>query len=105
MHRDNDLAFLVYSSGTTGLPKGVMLSHGNIMADVLQVYGAVGKSYTSGKDKILGVLPFFHIYGFNSILNNNMKNGMHIITLPKFTPEHYLQCLLKFKVSFQSKLS
>jgi 4-coumarate--CoA ligase len=63
MHPDNDLAFLAYSSGTTGLPKGVMLSHRNIVADVLMIQGCVGKHYSSGRDKFLGVLPFFHIYG------------------------------------------
>lgn len=64
-----DLAFLVYSSGTTGHPKGVMLTHRNIVANVLQVRaGESGnlswKGGADGKgDKILAFLPFFHIYG------------------------------------------
>lgn len=58
-----DLAFLAYSSGTTGLPKGVMLTHTNIVADVLQVRNSVGHNYTWDNDRILGLLPFFHIYG------------------------------------------
>lgn len=64
---DKDLAFLAYSSGTTGLPKGVMLSHRNIIADVLMITGSVGKYYNSKDDKFLGVLPFFHIYGEGDI--------------------------------------
>lgn len=60
---DTDLSFLAYSSGTTGLPKGVMLSHRNIISDVLMVKHSVGHNYRSGEDRILGVLPFFHIYG------------------------------------------
>lgn len=56
-----DLAYLVYSSGTTGLPKGVMLSHSNIVANLNQANVMSGKNYKSGEDKILGVLPFFHI--------------------------------------------
>jgi 4-coumarate--CoA ligase len=61
---DQDLAFLVYSSGTTGLPKGVMLSHRNIVANVLMIKAAIGgKNYSWDKDKLLGVLPFYHIYG------------------------------------------
>lgn len=58
-----DLAFLVYSSGTTGLPKGVMLSHRNIVANVLMVASSVGQSYNWTNDKLIGILPFYHIYG------------------------------------------
>lgn len=60
---DNDLAFLVYSSGTTGLPKGVMLSHRNIVANILMVASSVGRSYNWRNDKLIGILPFYHIYG------------------------------------------
>jgi acyl-CoA synthetase (AMP-forming)/AMP-acid ligase II len=66
---EKDVAFLVYSSGTTGLPKGVMLSHRNIIANVLQLSaGDAGNlSWHGGADgkgdKILAFLPFFHIYG------------------------------------------
>ncbi|KAG9571374.1 hypothetical protein KCU71_g197, partial [Aureobasidium melanogenum] len=63
LNPDQDLAFLVYSSGTTGLPKGVMLSHTNIVADVLMIGTGVGQTYDGGKDRILGILPFYHIYG------------------------------------------
>lgn len=66
-----DLAFLVYSSGTTGLPKGVMLSHENIVSNLLMIEAGGGGNLTSngGKDgqgdRILAFLPFFHIYGRN----------------------------------------
>lgn len=67
-----DLAFLVYSSGTTGLPKGVMLSHRNIVANVCQfsIIEDENLSWTGGRDgkgdKVLAFLPFFHIYGKTS---------------------------------------
>lgn len=60
---NHDLAFLVYSSGTTGLPKGVMLSHRNIVANVLMVASSVGQSYSWKNDRLIGILPFYHIYG------------------------------------------
>jgi 4-coumarate--CoA ligase len=61
-----DLAFLVYSSGTTGLPKGVMLTHENMVANTLQNYAAEANLMNWKKDRILGFLPMYHIYGKSS---------------------------------------
>jgi 4-coumarate--CoA ligase len=58
-----DLAFLVYSSGTTGLPKGVMLTHINVVSDLFMVNSSEGTLLKWDKDKILSVLPYYHIYG------------------------------------------
>lgn len=87
MDPDQDLAFLAYSSGTTGLPKGVMLSHRNIIADVLLINGAVGNWYKGGEDKILGVLPFFHIYGLTGLIHQPLHRGLEVVVMPAFNME------------------
>lgn len=63
---EKDLSFLVYSSGTTGLPKGVMLSHRNMVANMVQSAVAEQGQLVWNQDRILGILPFFHIYGIPS---------------------------------------
>jgi len=94
-----DLAFLVYSSGTTGLPKGVMLSHTNLVANLAQCKGCVGASYSSGKDKILGVLPFFHIYGLTALVHQSMHRGVEMIVMPGFDLKLFLECVQQHKIT------
>ena len=81
----NDLAFLVYSSGTTGHPKGVMLSHENIISNILMLKAGEGDNLSwdggpDGKgDIILAFLPFFHIYGRRCIQIHELLS----LTLPR----------------------
>ena len=82
-----DLAVLPYSSGTTGLPKGVMLTHRNLVANVLQSASALP---TSEDDVSIGCLPFFHIYGMTVIMNLGLRNGATIVTMPRFDLEEWL---------------
>ena len=87
---DTDLAVLPYSSGTTGLPKGVMLSHRNIVANLAQVQAAfpIGED-----DALVGVLPFFHIYGMTVIMNQGLRNGATIVTMPRFDLAQFLSLI------------
>ncbi|HEY3972134.1 MAG TPA: AMP-binding protein [Candidatus Sulfotelmatobacter sp.] len=81
---DITLAALPYSSGTTGLPKGVMLSHYNLVANVYQFVGP-NASHLNGNDHILCCLPLYHIYGLNVILNPALILGATLVLVPRFS--------------------
>jgi len=83
-----DVVALPYSSGTTGLSKGVMLSHHNLIANVAQVLGASGLDES---DVVIAVLPFFHIYGMQVLMNAGLRAGATIVTMPRFDLEQFLQ--------------
>ncbi|WRL64131.1 AMP-binding protein [Blastococcus brunescens] len=77
-----DLVTLPYSSGTTGLPKGVMLTHRNLVANVAQCRPLI----SLGEDeRIIAVLPFFHIYGLTVLMNQGLAWGGAVVTLPAST--------------------
>jgi acyl-CoA synthetase (AMP-forming)/AMP-acid ligase II len=78
---------LPYSSGTTGLPKGVMLTHRNLVAFILQY---LGPRPTYESDVIVAFLPFFHIYGLMVLLNVALRSGATVVTMPRFDFEQYL---------------
>ncbi len=80
---ERTLAALPYSSGTTGMPKGVMLSHYNLIANIYQLLGPNGAALNSG-DHILGFLPLYHIYGLNVMLNPSLVLGATLVLMPRF---------------------
>ena len=94
-----DVAVLPYSSGTTGLPKGVMLTHHNLVSNMSQIVGFKGLTPLSERDTLMGVLPFFHIYGMMVILNYALSRGATIITMPRFDMEQFLELLDNHKVT------
>lgn len=94
------LAVLPYSSGTTGNPKGVRLSHRNLLANLYQVRDAFYAMNVTRDSVVLHVLPYFHIYGMNCLLNLGLYFRLHAITMPKFDLPQFLQLLQDHKVSF-----
>ncbi len=80
---EQTLAALPYSSGTTGLPKGVMLSHYNLVANVYQLLGP-NAAILNSADNILCCLPLYHIYGLNVILNPALMMGATLVLVPRF---------------------
>ncbi len=92
----DDLAVLPYSSGTTGLPKGVMLTHGNLVANLAQYEHAL--SMGSG-DRVIAVLPFFHIYGMQVLMNGVLSFGASVVTMPRFDLEQFLATLQDHRIT------
>jgi 4-coumarate--CoA ligase len=84
----DDVVCLPYSSGTTGISKGVMLTHKNLVANVAQVLAGAD---ISEDEKFIAVLPFFHIYGMQVLMNTGLRAGTTIITMPRFDLEEFLR--------------
>ncbi|CAH1285202.1 unnamed protein product [Diabrotica balteata] len=99
----SDLAVLPYSSGTTGLPKGVELTHSNIVSNLCQMlhedYNYQEAPTDSYQDVTAGILPFFHIYGLVMTLFTTINNGVKTIAIEKFTPDLYVSVLKNYPIS------
>jgi long-chain acyl-CoA synthetase len=86
---EKDIAQLQYTGGTTGTPKGAMLSHQNITANARQInmldpHSRANNPVEAATDRILGVLPFFHVFANATVLNRTIDNGGEIVMLPRF---------------------
>src|SRR5216117_3406042 len=91
-----DVAVLPYSSGTTGFAKGVMLTHRNLVANLIQT---VAVHRVSGEDRIIAVLPFFHIYGMQVVMNLALWQGATLVTMPRFELEPFLRVLQAYRIT------
>lgn len=92
----SDVAVLPYSSGTTGLPKGVMLSHQNLTANIRQT---VALNMTDETSTVLDFLPFYHIYGMMILLNCGLAVGATQIIIPRFEPGAALEIIQRHRVT------
>lgn len=93
---EGDIALLQYTGGTTGAPKGVMLTHKNLIANTMMCDAWMYRC-VEGEEIILGMLPFFHVYGMTTVLILSVMNGSKMVLLPKFDTEQALKAIDKQK--------
>lgn len=97
---EEDVAVLQYTGGTTGVPKGAMLTHYNLYANVIQSY-VWGRELTQrGDERYLMVIPYFHIYGQTVGMLLGTWNGAMQIPVPKFDPDALIQAIKTYKPTF-----
>jgi long-chain acyl-CoA synthetase len=92
--RADDLAVLQYTGGTTGVPKGAMLSHGNLLACMRQSL-ACAPDLTPGQERMFAVLPLFHVIGVTGLMNLSLAIGAEIILLPRFVIDDVMRTIRK----------
>ncbi|GAA2496787.1 hypothetical protein GCM10010406_36460 [Streptomyces thermolineatus] len=90
-----DTAVLPYSSGTTGTPKGVELTHRNLSTNLLQIDAL---HHPGPGERILAVLPFFHIYGLTALMNHPLRCGSTVVVLPRFDLDQFLAAIAEHRV-------
>ncbi len=96
-----DLVALPYSSGTTGVCKGVMLTHRNLVANMAQIFGTESLCRVLDEDDtLIAVLPFFHIYGLLVIMTAALARGAAVVVLPRFDLAQFLGAIQEYGVTF-----
>ncbi len=91
-----DVVALPYSSGTTGLPKGVMLTHRNLGANICQT---IAHQRLREDERVIAVLPFFHIYGLVVLMNLPLYRGATIVTMPRFDLPEFLRVMQQYSIT------
>jgi long-chain acyl-CoA synthetase len=90
---EHDIAVLQYTGGTTGRSKGAMLTHRNIVANVIQSYEFFKEEMEIGKEKCLTIIPLFHVFGMTSCMNLSIYTAAESIMLPRFELEEVLNTI------------
>lgn len=92
-----DIAVLQYTGGTTGVPKGAMLSHANVYANAQQTALWLAPVVRPGEENMLAILPFFHVFAMTAVMNLSIWHGLQMILLPKFDLLQTLKTIHKKK--------
>ncbi|KAJ2078831.1 hypothetical protein GGI16_007864, partial [Coemansia sp. S142-1] len=97
-------AFICYSSGTTGKPKGVLLTHANMVANTMQINGLkqldVPTQNAESFETFLGLAPFCHAYGLSYVLHSSVALGGKIVIMPAYSFESFLQAIQDYRITF-----
>ena len=93
-----DLALLQYTGGTTGVPKGVMLSHGNLAANVVQTLSVMG-GRADRQERLVAVLPLFHVFAMTAVMNCAIHDGSEILLLPRFEVKALLKLIARYQAT------
>ncbi len=91
-----DTALLQYTGGTTGVPKAAILTHGSLMANVMQINAWV-PTLRYAQERLIGLIPFFHVFGLTVCLNWPLSQAVSIMILPKFDIKVFLKALRNFR--------
>src|SRR5262245_5525434 len=95
----DDIVVLPYSSGTTGLPKGVMLTHYNLVANLCQAAHMPNFDAFGERDVVMAVLPYFHIYGMVVIMMLGLAGGSTVVSMPRFDLQEFLALVQKSRAT------
>ena len=94
---EKDIALLQYTGGTTGTPKGAMCSHQNLTANARQINSI--DPYIDDVDRLMGVLPFFHVFANSAVLNRTVERGGEIVMLPRFDAKQTLKAITRTRIT------
>ncbi len=96
----DDLACLQYTGGTTGLPKGAMLTHRNLVASVYQIRSFLMQGHAMTEDSVVGILPLFHVYGMNGVMNLGTRIAASLVLLPRLDIKMLVDAIRKERPTF-----